>query len=94
MLLQIAPPMSSFAAARAAVAPIMDVINRKPLIDGFSEEGERPTGEVKGDIQFRDVVFAYPSRPQNLVCKGYNLNLRSGESTALVGISGSGKVWV
>ena len=83
--------MASFAGARAAVAPIIDVINRKPLIDGFSEDGDKPTEAVQGNIQFDNVVFAYPSRPQNLVCKGYNLNLKAGESTALVGVSGSGK---
>lgn len=36
---QVAPPMTSFFEAKAAIRPIMDVINRKPLIDGLSEEG-------------------------------------------------------
>jgi ATP-binding cassette subfamily B (MDR/TAP) protein 1 len=91
---QVAPPLSSFTQARTAIYPIMEVIRRKPLIDGLSEAGDRPTTAVKGDIEFKDVHFAYPSRPANMVCKGYNLSLRSGQSTALVGVSGSGKVSV
>jgi ATP-binding cassette subfamily B (MDR/TAP) protein 1 len=89
---QLAPPLSTFSQARAAIYPMLQVIRRKPLIDGFSEEGERPTGTREGHIEFKDVTFAYPSRPGNMVCKGYNLTLRSGQSTALVGVSGSGKV--
>lgn len=33
---QMAPPLAAFGAAKAAVAPMLDIINRKPLIDGFS----------------------------------------------------------
>ena len=86
--------MTAFYEARVAVSLMFDVINRKPLIDGFSEEGQRPsiTDDVSGHIEFRNVQFAYPSRPQNIVCRGYNLSLKAGESTALVGASGCGKV--
>jgi 4-hydroxybenzoate polyprenyltransferase len=36
---QLAPPLASFIAAKAAIAPMIEIIERKPLIDGFSEEG-------------------------------------------------------
>ena len=39
----------------------------------------------------QDVHFAYPSRPNLPVCKGYNLSISKGETVALVGASGSGK---
>ena len=34
---QMAPPLAAFGAAKAAVLPILEIIQRKPLIDGFSE---------------------------------------------------------
>lgn len=37
-------------------------IVQKPVIDSRSAEGETP-GHLDGDIEFNDVVFAYPSRP-------------------------------
>lgn len=57
-----------------------------------------PTGELKepdvsatNDIVFKDVDFAYPSRPHVKVLDGLNLNIEAGKLTAIVGPSGSGK---
>ena len=36
---QLAPPLTAFLAATAAVYPMLQVIHRKPLIDGMSEDG-------------------------------------------------------
>lgn len=44
-----------------------------------------------GDIEFRDVIFRYPKRPESAVLKKINLKLESGKVTALCGSSGSGK---
>jgi ABC-type bacteriocin/lantibiotic exporter with double-glycine peptidase domain len=89
---QLAPPLIAFFAAKAAVARIFEVVDRKPLIDGLSEEGERPDVRISGLIELKDVIFAYPSRPNIEVCKGYNLKINPGETVALVGASGCGKV--
>ena len=88
---QIAPPMSCFFEAKASAKPMLDVIRRRPLIDGLSDEGVKPTNKPLGKISIDNVVFAYPSRPHLTVCKGYNLEIESGETVALVGASGSGK---
>lgn len=46
---------------------------------------------INGGIELKKVEFAYPSRPQTLVLKGFNLEVKAGRSVALVGRSGSGK---
>ncbi|EEC42789.1 predicted protein, partial [Phaeodactylum tricornutum CCAP 1055/1] len=42
-------------------------------------------------ISFCDVAFQYPSRPDSSVFHGLDLDIRQGETLALVGPSGSGK---
>lgn len=88
---QIAPAIGAFFTAKAAAASVLEVVNRKPLIDGLSDAGQKPTGRPRGAIELRDVNFAYPSRPNIHVCNGYNLAIQAGESVALCGPSGAGK---
>ena len=59
-------------------------------IDSQSTSGLRPL-EVRGEIEFSDVSFAYPTRPDNTVLKRLNLKIPKGKTIALVGPSGSGK---
>lgn len=52
--------------------------------------GEKLSEDCKGDVTFENVSFSYPGRPSK-VLNGFNLGLRSGTVTALVGASGCGK---
>ncbi|NDR57961.1 ABC transporter transmembrane domain-containing protein [Aliiruegeria sabulilitoris] len=46
---------------------------------------------VKGEIAFENVVFHYPSRPEEAALNGVSFSARPGEQIALVGPSGAGK---
>ena len=47
------------------------------MIDSTSESGGS-LDTVKGEIEVSDVVFKYPSRPNQTVLDGYSLKVRSG----------------
>lgn len=64
----------------------------KSPIDGLSIEGIVPSDRAVGKIELRNVSFRYPTRPNIEVCKGYNITIEAGQTVALVGPSGSGKV--
>ena len=91
---QLVTPMAAVYAAKAAAKPLLDVIRRVPLIDGLSGEGLKPEGKVQGRIEFKNVSFAYPSRPEVKVCNRCELVIEAGETVAIVGCSGGGKVSV
>lgn len=61
-----------------------------PSIDSSSESGEKPK-ELIGNIEFRNVSFNYPSRPDVSIFKDVSYQISSGSTVALVGSSGCGK---
>ena len=58
-------------------------------IDSSSLDGLKPV--VQGAIQFRDVHFTYPTRPEDPVLNGLSVDIEAGQTVAFVGPSGSGK---
>ncbi|XP_074579514.1 ABC transporter B family member 4-like [Curcuma longa] len=87
---QIAPCMTAFAAGQAAAYKMFETINRKPEIDAYDPKGRR-LDDIHGDIEFKDVYFSYPARPDDQIFHGFSLSIQKGTTCALVGESGSGK---
>lgn len=86
----IAPQIQSITAAAAGAAELFSIIDKDSLLDPLSSAGDSPAS-CNGDIEIRDLTFAYPSRPSAQVLHGLNLSIPAGKRTALVGASGSGK---
>jgi len=49
------------------------------------------TDSLDGDIIFKNVSFAYSDDPDNLILKDINLEIKKGETVAIIGPTGSGK---
>ena len=76
--------------AKHAAAEMKLLFDRKPEIDTWSPEGEK-VPSMEGSIEFRDVHFRYPTRPEQPVLRGLELSVQPGQYVALVGASGCGK---
>ncbi|OEL38321.1 ABC transporter B family member 4 [Dichanthelium oligosanthes] len=87
---QASPSMKAFAAGQAAAYKMFETINREPEIDAYSATG-RKLDDIQGNIEFREVYFSYPTRPDEQIFRGFSLAIQSGTTVALVGQSGSGK---
>eukprot|EP00604_Paraphysomonas_vestita_P002962 CAMPEP_0174820940 /NCGR_PEP_ID=MMETSP1107-20130205/5094_1 /TAXON_ID=36770 /ORGANISM="Paraphysomonas vestita, Strain GFlagA" /LENGTH=1282 /DNA_ID=CAMNT_0016037263 /DNA_START=383 /DNA_END=4231 /DNA_ORIENTATION=+ len=88
---QVGPPMAAFTAALSSAHTILELCERKPLIDALSTSGTIPDKPLIGNIEVNNISFSYPSRPDYQVCKDLNLSIKSGEVVAFCGSSGSGK---
>ena len=56
-----------------------------------ADESTAPVERFHGEIEMRDITFAYPTRPDSIVLRDFNLSAKAGQRIALVGPSGSGK---
>uniref|UniRef100_A0AC11D3K2 Uncharacterized protein n=1 Tax=Ovis aries TaxID=9940 RepID=A0AC11D3K2_SHEEP len=87
---QASPNIEAFANARGAAYEVFKIIDNKPSINSYSNAGHKPDN-IKGNLEFRNVHFHYPSRNEVKILKGLNLKVGSGQTVALVGNSGCGK---
>ncbi|CAH8333242.1 unnamed protein product [Eruca vesicaria subsp. sativa] len=76
--------------ARSAAASIFGIIDRKSKVDSRDESG-MVLENVKGDIEFCHISFAYQTRPDIQIFRDLCFSIRAGKTVALVGESGSGK---
>ncbi|KAF5193612.1 Abc transporter b family member [Thalictrum thalictroides] len=85
------PNLSYFSEAVATASRIYKMIDRLPAIDSENAEREVVLTNIAGDLQFKNVTFSYPSRPDTPILQEFNLKVGAGKTVGLVGGSGSGK---
>lgn len=71
-----------------AAEKVFEYLDRKPK---HPADGAEAPETCTGLVEFKDITFAYPTRPEIDILKGVSFTLQPGEVTALVGPSGSGK---
>ncbi|KAI8635390.1 P-loop containing nucleoside triphosphate hydrolase protein [Xylariaceae sp. FL1651] len=85
---RISTPLIAIGKATVAACEFFIVIDAPRPNSGELKE---PDVSATNDIVFKDVDFAYPSRPHVKVLDQLNLTIEAGKLTAIVGPSGSGK---
>ncbi|KAK4782251.1 hypothetical protein SAY86_016353 [Trapa natans] len=84
------PNLKYLSEACSAAERILEMINKVPEVDSYKMEGEIPKN-ISGNVEFKNVHFTYPSRPGSPILRNFCLKVTAGQTTALVGKSGSGK---
>ena len=75
-----------------AIEEVMDLITREREPVVLDDDALSPARSKQGlSVTFEQVGFHYPNRPDVRVLNGIDLELRAGETVALVGGSGAGK---
>jgi len=83
------------AAGLGAAEKIFKMINTPTTIDAMASDeeskGKTKIDDFRGEIEFKNVWFRYPSRLDDWIFKGLNLKIEKDMCIAIVGESGSGK---
>ena len=79
--------------AKLAFKSVFRTLYTKSLIPPFESDNKNKISakDIKGKIEFKNVYFAYPTKPDQIVLKNLNFVIEPGQKVGLVGLSGSGK---
>jgi len=87
----IAELYASIQKAIGATEKLLEIQNEKPENIQSSSINSQVS---KGEIQFKNTYFSYPSRKDSLIINNLSLMINPGEQIAFVGISGVGKTTI
>ncbi len=79
--------------AAGAAERLLELLASEPLVKAPANPAHLPE-RVTGAVSFDKVTFNYPSRPDRAALDAFTLDIRAGETVALVGPSGAGKTTV
>jgi ATP-binding cassette subfamily B protein len=85
-MISIASFWSQFQDGLSAAERVFALIDAKPKV---IQTASRSVPQLKGEIEFRDLLFSYTEREQ--VLKDFSLKVQAGQNVALVGHTGAGK---
>uniref|UniRef100_A0A914R9S4 Uncharacterized protein n=1 Tax=Panagrolaimus davidi TaxID=227884 RepID=A0A914R9S4_9BILA len=87
---QCIPVIDSILAAKVAAHEIFSIIDSESRLKSSLKSGKK-LEKINGNIKFRNIHFAYPSRPTVNVLNGITFDVKAGQKLAFVGHSGCGK---
>ncbi|KAF5199428.1 Lipid A export ATP-binding/permease protein MsbA [Thalictrum thalictroides] len=73
-----------------ALKAVLMILGRKTQMDSDDPDGIKAQ-KINGDIELKEVSFAYPSRPKQIILEGLSFKIQAGKTVAIVGYSGCGK---
>lgn len=86
---QIGQAMTNLQSAAAAAERVFEFLNETEM---ESEAGkDLQIGNVRGEVEFRHVKFAYPDKPEEIIIKDFSAHVLPGQKIAIVGPTGAGK---
>lgn len=88
-LTQIAQGLTNLQTASASAGRIFDFLESEDMPDESDKTSELTC--VKGNVEFKDVRFAYPDTPDKIIIKDFSASVKSGQKVAIVGPTGAGK---
>ncbi|MBQ9832369.1 MAG: ABC transporter ATP-binding protein, partial [Clostridia bacterium] len=86
---QIAQGMTNMQMSAAAANRIFDFLEENEM----SDESEKTSvlSNIKGDVEFKNVRFAYPDNKDKIIIKNFSAVVEAGQKVAIVGPTGAGK---
>jgi len=86
-IMMVSMMFQQLARGRACADRVREVLESEPAIAG----GYKTEGTEKGTVRMKNVSFKYPDAKGNYVLNNINLDIKKGETVAIIGATGSGK---
>jgi len=86
-IMMVSMMFQQLARGRACAERVREVLDSDPVI----EDGAVTEGREQGTVRMKNVAFRYPNAQGNYVLSDINLDIKKGETVAIIGSTGSGK---
>jgi ABC-type multidrug transport system fused ATPase/permease subunit len=90
-LIEVVKLIPTLGEAIGGAGAVLKMLERRPRAPEFSPVQLLDLNVTKGEIEFRNVTFAYPNNPERVALNGISFKVARNTKVALIGDSGAGK---